>query len=131
MSTLPSSSPEAVHAQQPAPASTPLHAPAPHESGLKHTSGEALYVDDLPHPPGMLAGHLVTSPHAHARLLRKDASKARALPGVHAVLFAEDIPGENQVGPVIHDEPLMAEDEVHFQGQTVALVLAESADLAR
>jgi xanthine dehydrogenase large subunit len=131
MSTLPSSSPEAVHAQQATPASTPLHAPAPHESGLKHTSGEALYVDDLPHPPGMLVGHLVTSPHAHARLLRKDASKARALPGVHAVLFAEDVPGENQVGPVIHDEPLFAEGEVHFQGQTVALVLAESADVAR
>jgi xanthine dehydrogenase large subunit len=131
MSTLPSSSPEAVHAQQATPASTPLHAPAPHESGLKHTSGEALYVDDLPQPPGMLVGHLVTSPHAHARLLRKDASKARALPGVHAVLFAEDVPGENQVGPVIHDEPLFAEGEVHFQGQTVALVLAESADVAR
>ena len=131
MSTLPSSSPEAVHAQQATPASTPLHAPAPHESGLKHTSGEALYVDDLPHPPGMLTGHLVTSPHAHARLLRKNASKARAFPGVHAVLFAEDVPGENQVGPVIHDEPLFAEGEVHFQGQTVALVLAESADVAR
>ncbi len=130
MSTLPSS-PESARAQQPAPASTPLHAPAPHESGLKHTSGEALYVDDMPQPPGMLAGHLVTSPHAHARILRKDATKARALPGVHAVLFAEDVPGENQVGPVIHDEPLLAEGEVHFLGQTVAVVFAESADLAR
>ncbi|WP_395831408.1 xanthine dehydrogenase molybdopterin binding subunit [Archangium violaceum] len=130
MSTLPSS-PDSTRAQQTEPARTPLHAPAPHESGLKHTSGEALYVDDLPAPPGMLAGHLVTSPHAHARLLRKDASRAQALPGVHAVLFAEDIPGENQVGPVIHDEPLFADGEVHFVGQTVALVLAESADLAR
>ncbi|QRK08683.1 xanthine dehydrogenase molybdopterin binding subunit [Archangium violaceum] len=130
MSTLPSS-PDSTLAQQIEPARTPLHAPAPHESGLKHTSGEALYVDDMPAPPGMLAGHLVTSPHAHARLSRKDASRARALPGVHAVLFAEDIPGENQVGPVIHDEPLFADGEVHFVGQTVALVLAESADLAR
>ncbi|HEY0093978.1 MAG TPA: xanthine dehydrogenase molybdopterin binding subunit, partial [Archangium sp.] len=81
MSTLPSS-PDTLHAQQPGPASSPLHAPAPHESGLKHTSGEARYVDDLPAPPGMLAGHLVTSPHAHARVLRRDASRARALPGV-------------------------------------------------
>jgi xanthine dehydrogenase large subunit len=132
MSTLPSS-PDSARAQQPAPARSPLHAPAPHESGLKHTSGEALYVDDMPQPPGMLAGHLVTSPHAHARLLRLDVSRARALPGVHAVLCAGDIPGHNQVGAVFHDEPLMAQvgDEVHFLGQTVALVLAESADVAR
>jgi xanthine dehydrogenase large subunit len=129
MSTLPPS--DAARAQQPAPASSPLHAPAPHESGLKHTSGEALYVDDLPERQGQLAGHLVTSPHAHARIVRRDATRARALPGIHAVLFAEDIPGENQVGPVVRDEPLLAEDEVHFLGQTVALVVAESADLAR
>ncbi|QRN95049.1 xanthine dehydrogenase molybdopterin binding subunit [Archangium violaceum] len=130
MSTIPSS-PDTAQAQRPSPASTPLHAPAPHESGLKHTSGEALYVDDMPEPPGMLAGHLVTSPHAHARILRRDASRARALPGVHAVLFAEDVPGHNQVGPVFKDEPLFAEGEVHFHGQTVAVVLAESAALAR
>jgi xanthine dehydrogenase large subunit len=129
MSTLPPS--DAARAQQPAPANSPLHAPAPHESGLKHTSGEALYVDDLPERHGQLAGHLVTSPHAHARIVRRDATRARALPGVHAVLFGEDIPGENQVGPVVRDEPLLAEDEVHFLGQTVAFVVAESADIAR
>ncbi|HEX8437436.1 MAG TPA: xanthine dehydrogenase molybdopterin binding subunit, partial [Archangium sp.] len=114
MSTLPSS-PDSARAEQPAPARTPLHAPAPHESGLKHTSGEALYVDDMPQPPGLLVGHLVTSPHAHARLLRLDVSRARALPGVLAVLSAGDIPGHNQVGAVFHDEPLMAQvgEEVH------------------
>ena len=112
---------------------SPLHAPAPHESGLKHTSGEALYVDDLPTPPGTLVGHVLLSPHAHARIVGKDASKARQVPGVHAILFAEDIPGENQIAPVpvIHDEPLLAEGEVHCVGQLVALVVAESAAVAR
>ncbi|MDC0714138.1 xanthine dehydrogenase molybdopterin binding subunit [Stigmatella sp. ncwal1] len=111
--------------------SSPLHAPAPHESGLKHASGEALYVDDLPSPPGTLVGHIIASPHAHARLVRQEAARARALPGVHAVLFAEDIPGENDIGPVLHDEPLLADGEVHCVGQAVALVLAESAALCR
>jgi xanthine dehydrogenase large subunit len=123
-SSSPTPSPEPV---------SPLHAPAPHESGLKHTSGEALYVDDLPEPPGMLVGHVLLSPHAHARILSKDASRARQVPGVHAILFAEDIPGENQIAPVpvIHDEPLLAEGEVHCVGQLVALVVAESAAAAR
>jgi xanthine dehydrogenase large subunit len=111
--------------------SSPLHAPAPHESGLKHASGEALYVDDLPTPPGTLVGHVIASPHAHARLVRQDASRARALPGVHAVLFAGDIPGENDIGPAIHDEPLLADGEVHCVGQAVALVVAESAAVCR
>ncbi|SEK37556.1 xanthine dehydrogenase, molybdenum binding subunit apoprotein [Stigmatella aurantiaca] len=111
--------------------SSPLHAPAPHESGLKHTSGEALYVDDLPTPPGTLVGLVIASPHAHARLVRQDASRARALPGVHAVLFAGDIPGVNDIGPAIHDEPLLADGEVHCVGQAVALVVAESAAVCR
>jgi xanthine dehydrogenase large subunit len=112
---------------------SPVHAPSLHESGLKHTSGEALYVDDLPTPPGTLVGHIIASPHAHARLLRRDAAKALALPGVHAVLFAQDIPGENDVCPIkgVHDEPLLATDEVHCVGQTVALIVAESAALGR
>ena len=112
---------------------SPLHAPALHESGLKHTSGEALYVDDLPTPPGLLTGLVIASPHAHANLKRRDATRALALPGVHAVLFAQDIPGDNDVCPVkgVHDEPLLAIDAVHCVGQSVALVLAESAALCR
>src|SRR6478672_8107097 len=83
---------------------TPLHQPLLHESGLKHTSGEARYVDDLPAATGMLVAQVIASPHAHARITFRDASKARAMPGVFAILFAEDVPGVNDVGPVIHDE---------------------------
>ncbi|MBK7860877.1 MAG: xanthine dehydrogenase molybdopterin binding subunit [Archangiaceae bacterium] len=110
---------------------TPLHQPLLHESGLKHTSGEARYVDDLPSPPGMALCLVLTSPHAHARITRRDAAKARAVPGVHAILFAEDVPGLNDVGPVIHDEPLFAVNEVQFMGQSVGVVVAESYDACR
>ncbi|MBL8954950.1 MAG: xanthine dehydrogenase molybdopterin binding subunit [Myxococcaceae bacterium] len=110
---------------------TPLHQPLLHESGLKHTSGEARYVDDLPAPAGMLLCHVITSPHAHARLTRRDATKARAVPGVHAIYFAEDVPGLNDVGPVIHDEPLFATHEVLFMGQSIGVVVAETYDACR
>ncbi|WP_224249995.1 xanthine dehydrogenase molybdopterin binding subunit [Hyalangium gracile] len=120
-------------APQPSESKSPLHAPALHESGLKHTSGEALYVDDLPAPPGLLTGLVIASPHAHARVVRRDASRALALPGVHAVVFAQDIPGVNDVCPVKgpHDEPLLATDKVFCVGQAVALVVAESAAICR
>ncbi len=113
------------------PAKSPLHQDALHESGLRHTSGEALYVDDLPSPTGMLTGHVLTSPLAHGRIVRIDAAAARKAPGVHAVLFAEDVPGENNVGPVVHDEELLASKEVHFLGQSVGVIFAESPSQAR
>ncbi|MEW5740220.1 MAG: xanthine dehydrogenase molybdopterin binding subunit [Myxococcota bacterium] len=110
---------------------TPLHQPLLHESGLKHTSGEARYVDDLPAPHGMLVAQVVSSPHAHARLRGLDTRKARAVPGVHAVLTAADIPGENNCGPVVHDEEVLAKDTVHFLGQAVALVVGDSYEACR
>jgi xanthine dehydrogenase molybdopterin-binding subunit B len=62
----------------------------------------------------------VCSPHARARILRRDATQARQMPGIARVLFAEDVPGANQVGPVRHDEPLLATDEVYYQGQNTS-----------
>src|SRR5262249_15480183 len=110
---------------------TPLHQPLLHESGLKHTSGEARYVDDLPVPSGTLVAQVIVSPHAHARITRRDASKARSMPGVAGVLPAHDIPGANEVVPVIHDEPLFARDEVQFMGQSIGVVVADSYEAAR
>ncbi|MDP6945789.1 MAG: xanthine dehydrogenase molybdopterin binding subunit, partial [Myxococcota bacterium] len=110
---------------------SPIHQPSLHESGLKHTTGEARYVDDLPHPAGMLVGLGVMSPHAHARISRTDGAAARAVAGVHAVLFAEDIPGENLIGPIFHDEPVLAEGTVQYHGQLVAFVLGETYDACR
>jgi xanthine dehydrogenase large subunit len=110
---------------------SPIHQDALHESGLRHATGEALYIDDLPSPAGMLTAHVVVSPHAHARVLRIETEAAARMSGVHAVLLARDIPGENQVGPVIHDELLLADGEVMCVGQSVALIVAETPEIAR
>ena len=64
------------------------------------------------------------------RILRRDASAARTMPGIHAVLLAEDVPGLNDVGAVRHDEILLADDEVLYHGQIVALVVGETPEPA-
>jgi xanthine dehydrogenase large subunit len=110
---------------------SPLHTSVLHESGYRHTTGEARYVDDLPTPANACTAAVLLSPHAHARILSRDATKARQLPGVLAVLFAEDVPGHLLVGPIVHDEPLLADEEVHHVGQAVALVVATSPEAAR
>ncbi len=96
----------------------------PHESGHLHVTGEARYTDDVTR--GMLETFIVTSPHARARILRRDVSAAQAMPGIRAVLLAEDVPGINDVGPVRHDEPLLARDEVLYHGHPVALVVGDT-----
>ena len=102
-----------------------------HESAVAHVTGAAKYVDDLCSATGRLAYTWpVTAPHAHARVLSIDVSAARDEPGVLTVLTAADVPGENDTGPVQHDEPLFP-SEVSFHGQAVAWVIAESEEDAR
>ncbi|PCC71083.1 xanthine dehydrogenase, molybdenum binding subunit apoprotein [Nannocystis exedens] len=110
---------------------SPLRRPAVHESAQGHVTGSARYVDDLPEPAGMLHGLPVGSPVARGRLVARRAERALALPGVRAVLFAADVPGHNRIGPIVHDEPLLAEDEVFAEGQVVALVLGDSVAACR
>ncbi|RKH03272.1 xanthine dehydrogenase molybdopterin binding subunit [Corallococcus carmarthensis] len=102
-----------------------------HESALGHVTGSAQYVDDLAQRRPMLTVWPVLSPHAHARILRRDASAALKVPGVVKVLLAEDIPGMNDTGPIRHDEPLLAKDEVLFHAQVVALVVGETPEACR
>jgi xanthine dehydrogenase large subunit len=111
--------------------SSPLGQALPHESALRHVSGEARYVDDLPCPPGLLVGMVLGSTQPHGRITRKDRSRAVQVPGVHAVMFAEDLPGANNVGPVVHDEPFLAIDTVYCVGMPVAFVVAESYEACR
>jgi xanthine dehydrogenase molybdopterin binding subunit/xanthine dehydrogenase small subunit len=101
-----------------------------HESAAGHVTGRALYVDDTAQRRPMLDIWPVCSPHARARILRRDASEAAAMPGVAAVLMAEDIPGHNNIGTG-HDEELFAESEVKYHGQVVAIVVGESAKACR
>ncbi|HEY1394279.1 MAG TPA: xanthine dehydrogenase molybdopterin binding subunit, partial [Methylibium sp.] len=103
----------------------------PHESAHLHVAGAATYIDDLPELAGTLHAALGLSPVAHGRLKAIDIDKIRALPGVVAVLTAADIPGVNDCGPVIHDDPILAESEVHFLGQPVFAVIATDRELAR
>ncbi len=103
----------------------------PHESATLHVSGEATYTDDVPELQGTLHAALGLSRHAHARIVSLDLDAVRKAPGVIAVLTAEDIPGENNCGPVLHDDPILAVDEVLYLGQPVFAVIAESHELAR
>ncbi len=96
-----------------------------HESSAGHVTGRALYADDTAQRRPMLDIWPVCSPHARARIRRRDASRARAMPGVVAVLMTEDIPGHNNVG-THHDEPLFASDEIKYHGQVAAIVVEKS-----
>lgn len=84
--------------------------------------------------PGMLHGKLLRSPHAHARLLKVDASRAAARPGVIAVMTGQDLvdaPINSHYGPVFPDRPLLAIDRVRYQGEPVAAVIAVDEDTAQ
>jgi xanthine dehydrogenase large subunit len=97
-----------------------------HESASRHVTGEAKYVDDFPEPHGMLFGLIVSSSYAHASILNIKIEAAQKSKGIHAVLRVSDIPGDPYIGPIFHDEPLLAIDTVHFHGQAIALIVGES-----
>ncbi|MCB0296995.1 MAG: xanthine dehydrogenase, partial [Calditrichaeota bacterium] len=102
-----------------------------HYDATHHTRGTSRYVGDLPEPEGLCHAAIVPSPLAHGKLVRLDSAAALALPEVIAVITAGDIPGENQIGPLIQDEELLASETVHFSGQPLAIVVAETPELAR
>ena len=105
--------------------------PVRHDSAHLHVSGEAPYTDDLLEARGTLHGAFGLSERAHARIKAMDLAPVRAAPGVVAVLTAADIPGENNVGPILHDEPILAAEEVQYIGQPIFMVVAETVDQAR
>ena len=92
--------------------------------------GEFAYSSDLS-APGMLWGHTVRSPHAHARIVSVDIAAALTMPGVHAVLTHADVPGEKTYGLEFHDQPVLAIDRVRYFGEAVALVAADHPEQAR
>ncbi|HBD04853.1 TPA: aldehyde oxidase, partial [Candidatus Uhrbacteria bacterium] len=99
---------------------------------LDHTaiaSGRALYTDDIS-LPNMLHGAILRSPHAHARILAIDASAALAINGVRAVLTGDDFERTYGIFPYLRDETVLARDKVRYVGEAVAVVAAESAEIA-
>jgi CO/xanthine dehydrogenase Mo-binding subunit len=102
----------------------------PRADAIPKATGEFEYSSDL-HAAGMLWGHTVRSPHAHARILSIDVSHALTVEGVHAVLTHEDVPGEKRYGLEFQDQPVLASDRVRYFGEPVALVAAEHPEQAR
>jgi len=98
--------------------------------GVPKVKGEFAYSSDLV-APGMLWGHTVRSPHAHARILEIDIAEAVTMPGVHAVLTHEDVPGAKTYGLEFQDQPVLAIDRVRYFGEPVVLVAAEHPEQAR
>ncbi len=95
-----------------------------------HVRGESIYLDDIPEVKGTLYAQVYDAPCAHGKIVSIDYSKAIEYPGVVRVITYKDIPGQNEIGGIIHDEPLLAEDEVHFWGMPIAIVIATSEKAA-
>lgn len=103
----------------------------PHESAEGHVTGHAMYTDDQRQFQGMLSLYPVLSPHARARIIGIDTSKTSEVEGFVTVLTADNIPGENDTGVIIHDEILIPTDEVYYYGQAVIWTVGETEDAAR
>jgi xanthine dehydrogenase large subunit len=102
-----------------------------HESAELHVRGQATYTDDIAELAGTLHAALGLSARAHARITAIDLDPVRAARGVAAVLLASDIPGLNDCGPIIHDDPILADGLVQYVGQPIFIVVADSHDNAR
>jgi len=112
-----------------------------HESAQLHVAGEATYIDDIPELAGTLHCALGLSPVAKGRLTASALDTIRALPGVVAVISADDIPGTNDCGSIVHDDPILCPivehddgaswGEIRYLGQPVFAVIAETRDAAR
>ncbi len=105
--------------------------PITHDSGQFHVTGVARYIDDVPLPANTAHLAFGLSTVAHGEITSLDLSAVRSAPGVIAVWTAEDLPFANDVSPSIHDEPLLATGTVHYVGQPIFLVIAESHLAAR
>jgi xanthine dehydrogenase large subunit len=110
---------------------SPIGSNIAHDSAAKHVSGAALYIDDLPEPPGLLHAYVRLSDHAHARITGLDLSAVASMPGVATVATAADIPGVNDVGPAFPGDPIFADGLVEYCGQSLFAVAADSIAHAR
>ena len=108
-----------------------IGASLPHDSAPLHVTGQARYVDDVPLPQGALHLAFGLSTEAHADITSLDLTEVRSAPGVVAVFSAENLPDMPDVSPTVHDEPLLAVGKVHYAGQPVFLVVAQSHLQAR
>jgi CO/xanthine dehydrogenase Mo-binding subunit len=106
----------------------------PRYDGVAHVTGRTQFVDDV-RVPNMLWAKAVRSPVHHAAIKAIDYSKAQAMQGVHAIVTWEDVPrlvyGHLEALGIPGDEPLLAKDELRYKGQPIALIAAESEEIAQ
>ncbi len=100
--------------------------PLPHDAAKLHVTGQARYVDDLPTPTGTLHLAFGMSTIANGRITSMDLDAVLAAPGVSRVFTASDLPFANDVSPSVHDEPMLSDGSIHYLGQPIFLVVADS-----
>src|SRR6202034_3547851 len=102
-----------------------------HDSAPLHVSGQAQYCDDIVLPENALHAAFGMSPIAHGRIMALDLAAVAAAPGVAAIAVAADVPGENNYGGAVHDDPIFAEHRVESAGQHLIAVAASTMHAAR
>lgn len=106
------------------------HSSLPHDSARAHVLGQATFIDDMPPLDGEVYVDVFYSPVAHGRILSLELKEAQDLDGVVAIFTHEDLQ-YNKWGPIIHDQPFLAKDEVNYIGEPIAIIVAESKHVAR
>ncbi len=97
-----------------------------HDSSLRHSTGQALYIDDMPEQENLLHGAPVLSKFPCGKIKNINSDKLKNLPFFTKVVTAKDIPGDNEIGPIKSGEPVLADESVSYIGQPVAIVLAKT-----
>ncbi|MCF2869664.1 xanthine dehydrogenase molybdopterin binding subunit [Octadecabacter sp. G9-8] len=100
--------------------------PLPHDAAKLHVTGQARYVDDVPMPATTLHLAFGVSTIACGKITAIDLAKVKSAKGVKAVLVADDLPFANDVSPSVHDEPMLSDGSIHYLGQPVFLVIADT-----
>ena len=103
----------------------------PHDSARLHVTGRATYTDDLPEPRNLAHLAVGMSTIAHGSIKSMSLDAVREYPGVIEVFVASDITGDNNFGPIVADDPILADTDVQYVGQPIFAVVAESVDAAR
>jgi xanthine dehydrogenase large subunit len=102
----------------------------PHDSAHLHVSGRSEFIDDRPEMANELFIEVLYATAAHAKIKKIDVRAAMKLPGVAAIFTAEDL-HENLWGTIFKDQPLLVKDEVRFYGESIAVIAAETREIAR
>ena len=98
---------------------------------VKHVTGESAFIDDLLTPNGTLFAYVFDSRIAHGKIKKLNIDKAKSAPGVKGIFTYQDIPGENQIGNIVADEHLLAENKVEFIGEPIAVIVGDTYEAAK